>query len=91
MGQQQCVAFFALVILFSGFITIAGRLDEDCVRVGSDTFAEAGAPFADAFALSWTTISTVSCVWHIFFIFYLATSNSMFTFAIASTLAGGLR
>ena len=55
----MCVAFFALVLFFSGFITLAGRLDNECVRVGSDTFISEGAPFAVAFALSWTTISTV--------------------------------
>jgi hypothetical protein len=58
----MCVAFFALVLFFSGFITLAGRLDNECVRVGSDTFATEGAPFAVAFALSWTTISTVRFV-----------------------------
>jgi hypothetical protein len=55
----MCVAFFALVILFAGFISIAGALDPQCVRVGTEDFAYWGAPFADAFALSWTTISTV--------------------------------
>ena len=55
----MCVAFFALVLFFSGFITLAGRLDHECVRVGTETFASEGAPFAVAFALSWTTISTV--------------------------------
>jgi hypothetical protein len=55
----MCVAFFALVLFFTAFITIAGRIDSECVRVGSGTFAASGAPFADAFALSWTTISTV--------------------------------
>lgn len=55
----MCVAFFALVLFFSAFITLAGRLDYECVRVGSDTFATSEAPFAIAFALSWTTISTV--------------------------------
>ena len=57
----MCVAFFALVLFFSGFITLAGRLDNECVRVGSDPFSTEGAPFAVAFALSWTTISTVRC------------------------------
>jgi hypothetical protein len=55
----MCVAFFALVLFFSIFITIAGRMDHECVRIGNGTFAEDEAPFADAFALSWTTISTV--------------------------------
>jgi len=55
----MCVAFFALVILFSGFITLAGNMDEDCVRIGGEPFGSAGAKFADAFSLSWTTFSTV--------------------------------
>lgn len=66
----MCVAFFALVIVFAGFITIAGTLDEQCVRVGSEDFAYWGAPFADAFALSWTTISTVRIANFIKFRFY---------------------
>ena len=55
----MCLMFFALVIIFAAFITIAGRLDEDCVQIGGVPFAQAGTPFADAFALSWTTFSTV--------------------------------
>ena len=51
----MCVAFFAFVILFSGFITLAGNIDAQCVRVGGKPFGSAGAPFADAFNLSWTT------------------------------------
>lgn len=55
----MCVAFFALVILFAGFITIAGNLDAECVRIGGEEFGSSGAAFADAFSLSWTTFSTV--------------------------------
>jgi hypothetical protein len=55
----MCVAFFGLVILFAGFITAAGTVDPECVRIGGEEFAYAGAAFADAFALSWTTFSTV--------------------------------
>lgn len=55
----MCVMFFALVILFAGFITMAGRIDEECVRIGGELFASTDAAFADAFALSWTTFSTV--------------------------------
>jgi hypothetical protein len=55
----MCVAFFALVLFFAGFITLAGRLDNECVRVGDESIGQDGAPFAVAFALSWTTISTV--------------------------------
>jgi hypothetical protein len=47
------------VILFSAFIVIAGRMDPQCVRIGGKEFASSGAAFADAFALSWTTFSTV--------------------------------
>lgn len=51
----MCIAFFALVILFAGFITIAGNMEPDCIRIGGEKFGAAGAPFADAFSLSWTT------------------------------------
>lgn len=44
----MCVMFFALVILFSGFITLAGTIDPDCVRIGSQKFNEVGTAFADA-------------------------------------------
>jgi len=55
----MCVSFFALVILFSGFITLAGTMDPECVRIGGEEFGSTGAHFADAFSLSWTTFSTV--------------------------------
>ena len=55
----MCIEFFALVILFAGFITIAGIINPDCVRVGGEKFGSAGAPFADAFSLSWTTFRSV--------------------------------
>jgi len=55
----MCIMFFGLVILFSGFITIAGTVDPQCVRIGGEVFNAAGTAFADAFALSWTTFSTV--------------------------------
>jgi len=55
----SCFFFFGMVIFFSAFIVIAGTIDSDCVRIGSNSFGEADSPFADAFALSWTTLSTV--------------------------------
>lgn len=55
----SCIVFFALTIFFAGLIIAAGRMDEECVRVGGQTFESAGTAFADAFALSWTTFSTV--------------------------------
>lgn len=55
----MCIMFFTLVIIFAGFITLAGVIDPECVRVGGNPFNEANTAFADAFALSWTTFSTV--------------------------------
>lgn len=55
----SCVVFFALTIFFAGLIIWAGRMDPQCVRVGGEEFESSGAAFADAFALSWTTFSTV--------------------------------
>jgi len=51
----MCLCFFALIIFFAGIIMGVGRLDRECVRVGGET----SAIFSDAFALSWTTFSTV--------------------------------
>lgn len=56
-----CAVFFALTILFAGFITLAGRIDANCVQIGGEPFGYNAAAFADAFALSWTTFSTVVC------------------------------
>lgn len=85
----MCVSFFALVILFSGFIALAGRLDRECIRVGNVSFdSPGGSNFADAFMLSWTTISTVGSVCRSFVsYFYHATT---FNLCLAS-LAGGIR
>jgi len=44
----MCVMFFALVILFSGFITLAGTIDPECVRIGGNLFNEQGTAFADS-------------------------------------------
>lgn len=55
----MCIAFFGWVIVFSGFIIGAGKMDADCVQVGGISFGSTSSFFADAFALSWTTFSTV--------------------------------
>jgi hypothetical protein len=55
----MCVMFFVLVMFFAVLIIIAGELDNECVRIGGTPFGEADSEFADAFALSWTTFSTV--------------------------------
>jgi hypothetical protein len=58
----SCVTFFALTFLFAGFIVCAARLDTECIRVGGEQFEFTSSAFADAFALSWTTFSTVVCL-----------------------------
>jgi hypothetical protein len=40
----------------------AGKLDGECVRVGGQPFEFTQSAFADAFALSWTTFSTLVCL-----------------------------
>ena len=55
----MCTMFFALVIMFAGIIVSAGRMDSECGRIGGEPFGHASSDFADAFALSWTTFSTV--------------------------------
>ena len=55
----MCVMFFVLVMFFAALIIIAGELDNECVRIGGAPFGEVDSEFADAFALSWTTFSTV--------------------------------
>jgi hypothetical protein len=93
----MCLCFFAWILFFAGIIMGAGRLDNECVRVGKAnapfcgfivfecfklekdvrsllklmslsmlfhfvnlTGGETLAIYSDAFALSWTTFSTVS-------------------------------
>jgi hypothetical protein len=43
----MCQLFFTLVIFFAGFITLAGTMDPECIRVGNASFGSSGAPFAD--------------------------------------------
>ena len=57
----MCITFFGLVITFAGFIALAGNLDDKCVRIGGEPFDSADTGFADAFALSWTTVSALNC------------------------------
>ena len=55
----MCSMFFLWVVLFTGLLVAAGRYDHECIRIGGAPFGSAGAEFADAFALSWTTFATV--------------------------------
>ena len=45
----SCVVFFAFTLFFAGFIFLAGWLDPQCVRVGSEYFHPSASAFADAF------------------------------------------
>lgn len=58
----MCVMFFVLVMFFAALIIFAGELDNECVRIGGKPFGTVDSEFADAFALSWTTFSTVVCI-----------------------------
>ena len=51
--------YYGMVLIFTGIIAAAGSLDESCVIIGGKSFGHAGTEFFDAFALSWTTFSTV--------------------------------
>jgi hypothetical protein len=55
----MCSMFFMLVLIFAGFIFAAGKMDPQCVRAGGVPFDQLQSQFADSFALSWTTFSTV--------------------------------
>lgn len=55
----MCAVYFALVIFFCGFITWSGNAQPECIRIGGEAFGASGHQFADAFVLSWTTLSTV--------------------------------
>mmetsp|Transcript_14503 Transcript_14503/g.35164 ORF Transcript_14503/g.35164 Transcript_14503/m.35164 type:complete len:730 (+) Transcript_14503:96-2285(+) len=55
----MCAIFFMWVMIFAGFIVAAGKMDPQCVRAGGQPFNELQSQFADSFALSWTTFSTV--------------------------------
>ena len=56
----SCLVYFGLIVLFTGFIVLAGTVDPTCVNIGGSSFQSAGGnPFTNAFSLSWTTFSTV--------------------------------
>lgn len=54
------VVFFSLTIVFAILIYIVGLRKPNCVHVNGEDFDDPGAAsFLDAYALSWTTFSTV--------------------------------
>jgi hypothetical protein len=52
---MMCVAFFGWTVFFAGWITLAGRMNPQCVRIGGLPFSSAGTPFSDA-------VSTFPCI-----------------------------
>jgi hypothetical protein len=52
-------AFFVFTIFFALIILGIGLYRPDCVHVNGQDFGTTGANFLDAYALSWTTFSTV--------------------------------
>ena len=68
LGFYTLTLFFALLIFWSGVN------HADCVHVNGEHFGESGKGnrFGDAYALSWTTFSTVVCAMlYSCFVFYL--------------------
>jgi hypothetical protein len=58
---SAALAFFGLCLLFAILIYASGMNKPHCVYVNGVEFGTTGANFMDAFALSWTTFSTVVC------------------------------
>ena len=55
------IAFFGLTLLFAVLIYFSGMNKQSCIHVNGVDFGTTGANFMDAYALSWTTFSTVVC------------------------------
>mmetsp|Transcript_8269 Transcript_8269/g.15478 ORF Transcript_8269/g.15478 Transcript_8269/m.15478 type:complete len:546 (-) Transcript_8269:135-1772(-) len=54
------VIFFVLCLLFAGFLALAGHFHPDCMVVSGDPYGtNPASKFSDAFAMSWTTFTTV--------------------------------
>jgi len=54
------IIFIVLCLLFAAFLLLAGNIQPDCIVVsGSDFGTNSNTKMADAFALSWTTFTTV--------------------------------
>jgi hypothetical protein len=51
--------FFVLTTVWAVLIAGVGWYQPQCLYVGTKTFEEAGSYFIDAYAISWTTFSTV--------------------------------
>jgi hypothetical protein len=58
---SAAVAFFSLTVGFAVLIYASGMNKPNCVYVNGVDFGTTDANFMDAYALSWTTFSTVVC------------------------------
>ena len=51
--------YSALCLIFGGFLLVAGNAEPNCIVTSGAPFGETPTKFSDAFALSWTTFTTV--------------------------------
>ena len=58
----SAACFLLLSCAFAIAIHVVGIFQPMCIYVGGEDYNTAGHQFLDAFALSWTTLSTVVCV-----------------------------
>ena len=61
VSLSACAAYFAITLAFAAAFVVIGHHKPDCIQVAGQPFSSDGA-YLDAFALSWTTFSTVVCV-----------------------------
>lgn len=59
VSLSACAAFFTVTSLFALAIMALGHKRPDCIYVAGQMYGTHGADFLDAYALSWTTFSTV--------------------------------
>ena len=52
-------SFYLFTVAFAVCIYLIGKSNHNCIHVNGVNFGETRTPFVDAFALSWTTFSTV--------------------------------
>jgi hypothetical protein len=65
-------SFYLFTVTFAVCIYLIGKNNHNCIHVNGVNFEETKTPFVDAFALSWTTFSTVG-----YGLVYPATSATM--------------
>jgi hypothetical protein len=82
---SAAVWFFSLTILFAIFIFLLGVYKPSCIHVNGEDFASFGAArFMDAYALSWTTFSTVVRFYEVVaaFLLYVETNILKFVYSM---------